>query len=747
MTQSRRSEAPVSDPHSRGPVRAVTAAALFDGHDASINIMRRLLQAQGAEVIHLGHDRSVEDVVTAALQEDADVVAVSSYQGGHVEFFSYLVERLREAGAGHIRVYGGGGGVISPEEVRDLEARGVTKIFRPEDGQKIGLAGMIGQILEDGLARPEVRPEEEIARLSVESTTSVARLISFFEAPGGVGQPALDALRKRLESRRRGTPAPVIGFTGTGGAGKSSLVDELVRRFRLAHPDQSVGVLSVDPTRRRSGGALLGDRLRMNAIRAPQVFMRSLATRRAHLALSTAVADGVRVLQAANFDLILVETAGIGQSDSEIVDLVDLSVYVMTPEYGAPSQLEKIDMLELADAVVLNKFDRRGGEDALRDVKKQWRRNHPDAAARPDAQVPVYATIASRWNDPGTDRVFAELVGQLAARGFAGFRAPVAKNWRLPEAMPLVPAERTRYLAEIAETVRGYRGRVARDVEAARRAFGLAEGLRALGDAVPATAQAYDAAALTEGAASAEVLALRRQYDAALRALSPGARAELERWPETRARYTAEEQSYEVRGRAIPVRNRAGTLSGLELPRVAIPRAEEWGELARFTALENLPGRFPFTAGVFPFKRTGEEDPARMFAGEGPPERTNLRFHLLAKAQPAVRLSTAFDSVTLYGRDPDERPDIYGKVGTSGVSICTVDDAVKLYSGFDLLAPNTSVSMTINGPAPVVLALFFNAVVDQAVEAHLAATGQLERVKRELAARGDLPKYKIGRAS
>ena len=537
MTQTRRTEvAPdaTREPASaRGPVRAVTAAALFDGHDASINIMRRLLQAQGAEVVHLGHDRSVEDVVTAALQEDADVVAVSSYQGGHVEFFGYLVDRLREAGAGHIRVYGGGGGVISPDEVRALEAKGVTKIFRPEDGQKIGLAGMIGQMLESGLARPEVRPEEEIARLSAESTTSVARLISFFESPGGTGEPALEALRRRLESRRRGAPAPVIGFTGTGGAGKSSLVDELVRRFTLAYPERSVGVLSVDPTRRRSGGALLGDRLRMNAIRSPQVFMRSLATRRAHLALSGAVADGVRVLQAANFDLILVETAGIGQSDSEIVDRVDLSVYVMTPEYGAPSQLEKIDMLELADAVVLNKFDRRGGEDALRDVKKQWRRNHPDRAAAPDAEVPVYASIASRWNDPGTDRVFAELIGLLAGRGFAGFAAPAARAWRLPEAMPLVPAERTRYLAEIAETVRGYRARVERDAAAARRAFGLAEALRALGDRVPEMAHPYEAAALRDGA-SAEILALRRHYDAALGALSADARGELARWPETR---------------------------------------------------------------------------------------------------------------------------------------------------------------------------------------------------------------------
>jgi methylmalonyl-CoA mutase len=717
----------------------VTAAALFDGHDASINIMRRLLQAQGAEVVHLGHDRSVEDVVTAALQEDADVVAVSSYQGGHVEFFGYLVDRLREAGAGHIRVYGGGGGVISPEEVRDLHARGVTRIFRPEDGQRIGLEGMIREMLEAGLARPEVRAEEELARLSVESTTSIARLISHFEASGGASDSGLEALRRRVESRRRGAPAPVVGFTGTGGAGKSSLVDELVRRFRLAYPDRNVGVLSVDPTRRRSGGALLGDRLRMNAIRAPYVFVRSLATRRAHLALSGAVADGVRVLQAANFDLILVETAGIGQSDSEIVDLVDVSVYVMTPEYGAPSQLEKIDMIELADAIVLNKFDRRGGEDALRDVRKQWRRNHPGVTLA-DERVPVLPTIASRWNDPGTDRVFSELIGILAGRGFAGFAASEPRPFALPEAQAIVPAERTRYLAEIAETVRGYRERAARDAQAARRAFGLSEALRALGDSPPEGAAAHDSAQTRDGAAPAELLALRRRRDAELASMSPHARAELERWPETRARYTAEQQSYEVRGREIPVRNHTASLSGLSLPRVAVPAAEEWGEIARFAALENLPGRFPFTAGVYPFKRS-EEDPARMFAGEGPPERTNRRFHLVSLGQPAVRLSTAFDSVTLYGRDPDLRPDIYGKVGTSGVSVATVDDAVKLYSGFDLLDPKTSVSMTINGPAPVVLAFFFNAVIDQAVERHLRETGQLERVKRELAARPGLPKY------
>jgi methylmalonyl-CoA mutase len=720
----------------RGPVRVVTAAALFDGHDASINIIRRLLQAQGAEVIHLGHDRSVEDVVAAVLQEDADAVAISSYQGGHLEYFGHLVERLRAEGAQHVRVYGGGGGVISADEVNALHAAGVTRIFRPEDGQTLGLEGMAREILAPGNSRPAVDTGAELARLDPHAATAIARLISAVE--GEEDAASLSALRSDLAGRS-GPPAPVVGLTGTGGAGKSSLLDELVRRWRHALPDLPIGVLLVDPSHRRGGGALLGDRMRMNAIRCPGVFVRSLATRQSHRSVSRAVADAIGVLQAAGFGLIAVETAGIGQSDSEIVDLVDLPVYVMTPEYGAASQLEKIDMLDLADAIAINKFDRRGAADALRDVRKQWRRNHA-AFERRDAELPVYPTIASRWNDPGTDRLARALLGLLAERGFArfgpfaGHTAPVE-----PDGTALIPTRRARYLAEIADAVRDYRARADRSAGIAERAHALAQALSALGDAPPKELAAYSAAELEEGTAAPEVVALRRRYDEVLAELDPRIRAQLAAWPAVRERYAASTQSYAARERALEVPNHFATLAGLELPRVSLPGERAWGELARYFALENLPGAFPFTAGVFPFRRNDEEAPARMFAGEGTPERTNRRFHLLAAGQPAVRLSTAFDSVTLYGRDPDERADIWGKVGTSGVSVCTVDDAKKLYSGFDLLAPHTSVSMTINGPAPILLAMFMNAVVDQAVEQHLRETGGLERAQAPVRYHGELP--------
>ncbi|HVN40401.1 MAG TPA: methylmalonyl-CoA mutase family protein, partial [Myxococcota bacterium] len=693
-------------------VRVVTAASLFDGHDAAINIMRRLLQAQGAEVVHLGHDRSVEEIARAAVQEDADAVAVSSYQGGHMEFFRYLAARLRELGAESVRVYGGGGGTITRDEACELEREGVARIFRPEDGRALGLEGMIRSLLDECCGRALAAPEALLPRVAQGDAAAIARCITWLEE-SEEGEAELAVLRKRLDAMRGRAPAPVVGFTGTGGAGKSSVVDEVLTRYRLDHPERRIGLLLVDPTRRRTGGALLGDRIRMNAVEGELVFARSLATRRAHLALSRTVSDALRVLQAAGFDLLMVETAGIGQSDSEIVDLVDHSVYVMTPEYGAPTQLEKIDMLDLADLVVLNKSDRHGAEDALRDVRKQWRRNHAKPGV-PDSEVPVFATMARRWNDPGVDRLYAALCKRL------GESVPLREGGAATAEGSIVPSSRRRYLAEIAESVRAYHARSDAEAEVASGAQALGRALDAVGD-------------------SPEATALRERHARALDELAPELRRELEDWPALRARYADESQSYEVRGQAIPVENYARTLSGTRVPKVALPRAREWGELVRYFRRENRPGAFPFTAGVFPFRRQNE-DPTRMFAGEGTPERTNRRFHLLANGQPAARLSTAFDSVTLYGRDPDLRPDIFGKVGNSGVSVCTQDDAKKLYSGFDLCAPSTSVSMTINGPAPIILAFFLNAAIDQGVERHLRETGRLEAVRASLAGR-DLPSY------
>jgi methylmalonyl-CoA mutase len=708
------------------PVRVVTAASLFDGHDAAINIMRRILQAQGAEVIHLGHDRSVEEIAAAAVQEDAHAVAVSSYQGGHMEFFRYLVDRLASFGAGDIRVYGGGGGTITKAEAEQLHSYGVARIFLPEDGRALGLEGMIRTITDDCRARAAQQSAPDWASVSSDQPLAVARAISWLEAHQGddAGRVLND-----LEARRTTPAAPVIGFTGTGGSGKSSVVDELVRRFRNAYPERSVGLLLVDPTRRRSGGALLGDRIRMNAIDGAGIFARSLATRQAHLALSRAVSRAVRVLQGAGFDLILVETAGIGQSDSEIVDLVDTSIYVMTPEYGAASQLEKIDMLDLADIVIVNKSDRSGAADALRDVRKQWRRNHTSFGAS-DAEVPVYPTVARQWNDTGTNRLFEALRPTLAGEATG---APVEVEGE--STRPLIPGSRNRYLAEIAETLRAWRSATDQQAERAGDAAALARTLESLGDAAPADWQRFDSTEHSD----ATVATLRARYNQALDELPEASRRDLAGWPERRAQYAAPTQTYRVRDRDLEVSNFVETLSSSHVPKVALPRTNDAAEQLRFLRLENLPGRFPFTAGVFPFEREGE-DPTRMFAGEGPPEQTNLRFHLLSASQSAARLSTAFDSVTLYGRDPDERPDIWGKVGNSGVSICTVDDAKKLYSGFDLCAPSTSVSMTINGPAPMILAFFLNAAIDQGVEKHLRETGKLEMVRARFADRG-LPSY------
>jgi len=735
-----RGEAAVTPLSSRAPrVRVVTAASLFDGHDAAINIIRRLLQAQGAEVIHLGHDRSVDELVDAAVEEDAHAVCVSSYQGGHMEYFTYLVDRLRERGAGHVRVYGGGGGVIVADEIAELERRGVARIFSPADGRRLGLEGMIRQIIEESTRGGPRRLADELDRLSPGDSAAVARVVTFLEEEGARGGPGVQRVREALHAKRPATAAPVVGLTGTGGAGKSSVVDELVRRLRFDFPGLTIGLLLVDPTRRRSGGALLGDRIRLNAIHGDGVFVRSLATRQAHLALSEAVKDGIAVLQAALFDLVLVETAGIGQSDSEIVDLADVSVYVMTPEYGAPSQLEKIDMLELADVVVLNKSDRPGAQDALRDVRKQWRRNHAGSTLGDEA-LPVVATIASRFGDPGTDRLHALVCERLVALGATRFARDGAASVPSgsPAAKPLIPAARTRYLAEIAESVRSYRRSVETDAQRASDAYALARTLAQLGSPVQANLAPFGAACDETGVAE-PVRLLRRRYDALVGELSPAERDTLAGWPTLRARYEEPEQEYGVRDQRFRVANFHTTLSGTAVPKVALPRAESWGDQLRYLGLENVPGAFPFTAGVFPFKRESE-DPTRMFAGEGTPERTNRRFHLLARGQKAPRLSTAFDSVTLYGRDPDPRPDIYGKVGNSGVSVCTLDDAKKLYSGFDLVDPATSVSMTINGPAPMVLAFFLNAAIDQQVERHLRETGRLEAVRAEQG--GDaLPRY------
>jgi len=718
------------------PIRVVTAASLFDGHDAAINIMRRLLQSLGAEVIHLGHDRGVEELVEAAREEDADAIALSSYQGGHMEYFTFLVQRLAECGLGHVRVYGGGGGTITPDEISALHALGVARVFSPEDGRVLGLEGMISTIVDECLAARDARRSglalgltEIASRLEEAGPGDIARLITFFESDAEGDKDRADSLRRAL-AEAGGSRVPVVGFTGTGGAGKSSVLDELVLRLRRDAPGLRIALLLVDPSRRRSGGALLGDRIRLNSIGGEDIFVRSMATRRAHASLSTAVEDALLVLRSAHFDVVFLETAGIGQSDSEIVDRVDCSLYVMTPDYGAPSQLEKIDMIDFADLIVLNKCDRRGAADALRDVRKQWRRNR-NRPGQSDMEVPVFPTVARNWNDPGTDRLAWALEARLAELGVEQFEqveVAAPADLEVEVAAGLVPASRQRYLAEIAESLRGYRTKVEGWAAQAELADGHARVLGTLGQ-TPAKPLA---SVVIEGG-DPVVQRIAEGYQRAVDGVDPYLAEALASWPARRARYAAARQEYVVRGRTIEVENRVETLSGNSIPKVAVPRTRDWGELVRFLALENLPGAFPFTAGVFPFKRSGEE-PARMFAGEGGAERTNRRFHYLSADQPAARLSTAFDSVTLYGRNPAEALDVFGKVGNSGVSIATLDDAKKLYSGFDLSAPQTSVSLTINGPAPTVLAFFLNAAIDQRVERYLVERGELEAARARFAA-------------
>ncbi len=679
------------------PIRFVTAASLFDGHDASINIMRRILQSQGAEVVHLGHNRSVQEVVDAALEEDVQGVAISSYQGGHVEYFEYLVELLRERGAGHIKVYGGGGGVIVADEIDRLAKSGVT-IFSPEDGQTLGLVGMINSMIRDCDVALWQRAQVSADAVISGDRFSVARAIT------GAESGELDAeMLERLRSAAADRVVPVLGITGTGGSGKSSLTDELVRRFRVDQQDKlRIAVIAVDPTRRKGGGALLGDRIRMNALEGQQTFFRSLATRGSH-ELPASLADVITVVKAAGFDLVIVETPGIGQGDAAIVPFVDTSMYVMTPEFGAASQLEKIDMLDFADTVAINKFERRGAMDALRDVGRQLVRNR-NAWGKGPEDMPVFGTSAAHFNDDGVTALYQHLRGALAELGLpvdTGTLPHVDVRHSSGSAQ-IVPGNRVRYLAEIAETVRGYHDDTERLALAAARAQRLE---------------------LVAGELSTPRVELEELVEQARREVPHEVREQIERWPAVVASYQGDEQVVTVRDREIHTALVRESLSGNKIRRVALPRYADHGELVRYWRRENLPGFFPFTAGVFPFKRDGE-DPARMFAGEGDPFRTNRRFKILSEHAEATRLSTAFDSVTLYGRDPDPRPDIYGKVGTSGVSVATLDDMEALYDGFDLVAPSTSVSMTINGPAPTVLAFFLNTVIDQQVEKFKALEGR-----------------------
>jgi isobutyryl-CoA mutase len=694
-------------------IRFVTAASLFDGHDASINIMRRILQASGAEVIHLGHNRSVEDVVVAGLQEDVQGIAVSSYQGGHIEYFKYMVDQLRARGGAHIKVFAGGGGVIVADEIDELQRYGVERIYAPEDGQKMGLQGMINDMLGRSDFDPTQYAPADLKALRSGDQRALAQLITRLEL--GAVDPAL---RQEIAEAAAGNKAPVLGITGTGGAGKSSLTDELVRRFRLDQGDKlKIAIIAVDPSRRKTGGALLGDRIRMNAIDGPNIFMRSLATRASGAEVAKCLPDAIAACRAAGFDVVIVETSGIGQGDAGIVPHADASLYVMTPEFGAASQLEKIDMLDFADFVAINKFDRKGAEDALRDVRKQVQRNR-EAFKNAPGEMPVYGTIASRFNDDGVTALYHDLAARLATAGLklAPARLPKPGSRISSNINAVVPPKRSRYLAEIAECVREYQQNANAQARLARERQSLI------------TAKQLLVKAGKDGHALDSLIEEKNG------ALDERSKKLIEMWPETVQAYSGEEYVVKIRGRVVRTQLTHTSLSGTKVPKVALPKYEDHGEILRWQLRENVPGSFPYTAGVFAFKRENE-DPTRMFAGEGDPVRTNRRFHLLSKDLPAKRLSTAFDSVTLYGFEPDERPDIYGKVGNSGVSIATLDDMKALYAGFDLCDPSTSVSMTINGPAPTLLAMFFNTAIDQQIDKFRKDNGreptedELEKIK------------------
>ena len=695
-------------------IRFVTASSLFDGHDASINIMRRILQASGAEVIHLGHNRSVEEVVNAAIQEDAQGIAISSYQGGHVEYFKYMYDLLKEKGAPNIRIYGGGGGVIIPREIKELHDYGIAWIFSPEDGRTMGLQGMINRMLAE-CDFPTVSADhaQHIEKLPSGDVNAISKLITLAELHVDNNREAAAAAESLLEKVKTLTKEiPVVGITGTGGAGKSSLTDELIRRFINELPDKKVAILSVDPTKQKTGGALLGDRIRMNAIFNPNVYMRSLATRSSKSELSLAIKDAVAVVKAAGFDMVIVETSGIGQGDAEITEICDVSLYVMTSEFGAPSQLEKIDMIDFADLIVINKFERKGSEDALRQVQKQYQRSHM-LFEKDTSEMPVYGTIASQFNDQGTNALFAALIEKVNQKTGTDWVTSFSKDALVAKQNVIIPTDRRYYLREISETVRRYHQKAEEQANIARKLFQLEGAI----------------AAVKETEANEEVVAsLEGIKKATEEKLTPESKKILEGWEKTKAAYKADKFVTRIRDKEIITVLKTKSLSGLDIPKVALPGYKDYGEILRWVYRENVPGSYPYTAGVFPFKREGE-DPKRQFAGEGTPERTNRRFHYLSKDDSAKRLSTAFDSVTLYGEDPDYRPDIYGKVGESGVSVCTLDDMKKLYDGFDLCHPSTSVSMTINGPAPIILAMFMNTAIDQQVKKKEAELGRMLTVE------------------
>lgn len=684
-------------------IRIVTAAALFDGHDAAINVMRRIIQATGAEVIHLGHNRSVGEIVRTAVQEDVQAIAITSYQGGHMEYFKYMHDLLAEAGCGHIRIFGGGGGVILPNEIEELQAYGISRIYSPDDGRSMGLQGMINDLLKqsDFPTGKDIKHDEK--GIQQKDGKVIAQLISAAENYPDEVRSFIDKLSTTTKRK-----APVLGITGTGGSGKSSLVDEIVRRYLIDQTDKTIAIVSVDPSKRRTGGALLGDRIRMNAIDSNRVFMRSLATRQSNLAMSKYVKDAEIILQAAGFDLVILETSGIGQSDTEIIDHSDVSLYVMTPEYGAATQLEKIDMLDFADLIALNKFDKRGALDAMRDVKKQYQRNHQLFDQNPD-EMPVFGTIASQFNDPGVNALYLSILKKIEEKTKVSFDTKMEKPEEMSEKIFIIPSKRVRYLSEISELVRSYNHWVTKQADIAQRVQSLKISEQLL---------------LQHGA---DTTAIQRIIKNENQHLDPSSIRVIEGWDAKRKKYYDPKFVFKVRDKEILVDTHTQTLSHLMIPKVALPRFTSWAEIIRWTFKENVPGKFPFAAGVFPFKRE-EEDPTRMFAGEGGPERTNRRFHYVSFGMPARRLSTAFDSVTLYGEDPDMRPDIFGKIGNAGVSIACLDDAKKLYSGFNLAEAKTSVSMTINGPAPTLVGYFLNAAIDQQCELYILENGLVKEV-------------------